>query len=104
MQKGEAMSIDPKEVDYIARLAKLKLSEKERECFTHQLGEILDYMKKLNELDTKDVEPLSHVIDLKNVFREDEVQPSLPKEEALRNAPETDQSKTFFSVPRVIKS
>ena len=97
----KAMAVTKKEVEKIAQLAKLKLSEKEKEKFTGQLNIILEYMEKLNELDTTEVEPLSHPLELSNVFREDKVKPSLPVEKALQNAPA--RSGNYFKVPKVIK-
>ncbi|MDZ7261839.1 MAG: Asp-tRNA(Asn)/Glu-tRNA(Gln) amidotransferase subunit GatC [candidate division KSB1 bacterium] len=94
------MAITLKEVETVARLAKLHFSEEEKEKFTHQLAEIVTYMEKLNELNTDEVEPTSHVLDIKNVFREDKVEPWLTQEEALANAPAKKQG--FFSVPKVI--
>jgi aspartyl-tRNA(Asn)/glutamyl-tRNA(Gln) amidotransferase subunit C len=94
------MSVTRKDVDHIATLARLEFSEPEKEHFTHQMNEILTYMEKLNELDTSNVEPLSHVIELNNVFREDVVQPSLPQATALQNAPLADNE--HFKVPKVI--
>ena len=66
-----------------------------------QLGDILEYIGLLDELDTSDVPPTSHVIDVSNVFREDEVRPSLPVEKGLSNAPE--KAGTAFKVPRIIE-
>ena len=94
------MAVTKKDVEYIAELAKLKFKDEELEKFTEQLNEILAYVEKLNELDTTNVEPLSHPIEGSNVFREDVVKPSLDREEALRNAP--DRSELFFKVPKVI--
>lgn len=94
------MSVTTKDVEHIAELARLEFTPQEKEKFTHQLNEILQYMEKLNELDTSDVEPLSHVIELSNVFREDVVIPSIPTEDALKNAPATKDS--LFRVPKVI--
>jgi aspartyl-tRNA(Asn)/glutamyl-tRNA(Gln) amidotransferase subunit C len=68
--------------------------------FTEQFNTILGYIDKLNELNTDNVEPLSHVIELGNVFREDKVKPSTPREDALKNAPS--RSEEFFKVPKVI--
>ena len=79
------MAISKKEVEYIANLARLKLSQQEVENYTHQLNDILKYMEKLNELDTSEVKPLSHPIENSNVFREDELKPSVTIEEALKN-------------------
>jgi aspartyl-tRNA(Asn)/glutamyl-tRNA(Gln) amidotransferase subunit C len=94
------MKVTKQDVEYIAKLAKLEYSEEEKEQFAKQFNTILAYIDKLNELNTDDVEPLSHVIELSNVMREDEVKPSLPVEEVLRNAPS--KSGSFFKVPKVI--
>ncbi len=94
------MSVTKKDVEYIANLARLKFDETELENFTHQLNDILSYMEKLNELDTENVEPLSHPIENTNVFREDIVKPSIERELALKNAP--DKTDEFFVVPKVI--
>jgi len=94
------MSISTDQVEKIAALANLNLSEEEKSKFTVQLNTILEYVEKLNELDTEGVSPLSHPLDLKNVFRKDEIKPSLSVEEALENAPA--RSKSYFKVPRVI--
>jgi len=94
------MSITIKEVEHIAALARLEFSDEEKEKFTHQLNDILQYIEKLNELDTSKVEPLSHVIELSNVFRDDAVKPSISAEEALKNAPA--KVDTLFKVPKVI--
>jgi aspartyl-tRNA(Asn)/glutamyl-tRNA(Gln) amidotransferase subunit C len=89
-----------KEVKHIAELAKLKFSHEELESYTGQLNKILEYIEKLNELDTDNVEPLSHPVEGYNVFREDELKPSVSREEALKNAP--DSTDEFFKVPKVI--
>ncbi|HTR82180.1 MAG TPA: Asp-tRNA(Asn)/Glu-tRNA(Gln) amidotransferase subunit GatC [Bacteroidota bacterium] len=94
------MAVTIKDVEHIAQLARLEFNEKEKQKLTHELNEILKYMEKLNELDTSKVEPLSHVIEFDNVFRDDVIQPSLPPEEALKNAPA--KKETFFKVPKVI--
>lgn len=94
------MPVTIDEVKYIASLAKLKLNESELESFTHQLNDILKYIEKLNELDTENVEPLSHPVEFKNVFREDVIKKSISTEEALKNAPLHDD--TYFFVPKVI--
>ncbi|MEW6060517.1 MAG: Asp-tRNA(Asn)/Glu-tRNA(Gln) amidotransferase subunit GatC [Bacteroidota bacterium] len=94
------MSVTIQEVEHIAKLAKLEFTDEEKEKFTHQLNQILHHMEKLNELDTSTVEPLSHVIELQNVFREDSVKPSISTEEALKNAP--DKTDEYFKVPKVI--
>lgn len=95
------MSITKEEVLHVAHLARLEFGAEEVDLFTEQLAQILDYVKKLNELDTTDVEPTYHALKLTNVFREDEVRASLPTEKALQNAPERENG--FFVVPKVIK-
>lgn len=94
------MPVTINNVEQVAKLARLEFTEAEKEKFTHQLNDILHYMEKLNELDTSGVEPLSHVIDLSNVFREDVSKPSYDVEEMLKNAPAHDEK--FFKVPKVI--
>jgi aspartyl-tRNA(Asn)/glutamyl-tRNA(Gln) amidotransferase subunit C len=95
------MSVTKKEVEKIAELAKLKFTEEELENFTHQMNEILRYMEKLNELDTDDVQPLSHPIEAVNVFRDDKLKTSIETKEALKNAPSSDEN--YFKVPKVIR-
>jgi aspartyl-tRNA(Asn)/glutamyl-tRNA(Gln) amidotransferase subunit C len=94
------MSVTKKDVEYIAELARLKFKEEELESFTHQLNEILNYVDKLNELDTENVEPLSHPVENVNVFRNDELKKSITTKDALKNAP--DRNDEFFKVPKVI--
>ncbi|MCY3773791.1 MAG: Asp-tRNA(Asn)/Glu-tRNA(Gln) amidotransferase subunit GatC [Gemmatimonadetes bacterium] len=94
------MTVSIEDVDHVASLAHLKFSDDEREQLVGQLNAILAYMEKLNTLDTSGVEPTSHVLNLKNVFRRDEIGPSLSQEEALRNAPSSDRG--HFTVPKVI--
>ncbi|MCL5405844.1 MAG: Asp-tRNA(Asn)/Glu-tRNA(Gln) amidotransferase subunit GatC [Deltaproteobacteria bacterium] len=88
------------EVRHVALLARLQLSDAEEEQMTGQMNNILEYMDKLNELDTKDVEPTTHAIELRNVFRPDRVEPSLDRKDSLGNAPGTDG--VNFVVPRVL--
>ncbi len=95
------MAITIQDVEYIAKLARLEFTDAEKEKLVLHLNEILTYMTKLNKLDTTDIEPLSQVLDLRNVFREDAVRKSLPREEALKNAP--DRTEEFFLVPKVIE-
>ena len=94
------MGVTRDEVKKIALLARLQFTPEEEERLTTELNEILNYMDKLNELDTSKVEPLYHVIETGNVFREDEVQPSLSQEDALKNAPK--QFGGYFAVPKVL--
>jgi aspartyl-tRNA(Asn)/glutamyl-tRNA(Gln) amidotransferase subunit C len=94
------MAVTLKDVEHVASLARLEFSDEEKKTLMNQLNKILEYMEKLNELDTSNVEPLAHVIPLTNVFREDAVKPSRPVAEVLKNAPsKTDK---FFKVPKVI--
>ncbi len=88
-------------IEHIATLARLSLSEKEKELFGGQLEGILSYMEKLNELDTKDVDPTSHVLAIHNVTRDDFPAPSLDREDALSNAP--DKTEKFYRVPKIIE-
>ncbi len=85
---------------HIANLAHLNLREDEIEKIEKDLNQILEYVNKLNEIDTTDVLPLSHPIEIINIFRDDIVGNSIPREEALKNAP--DSTDEFFKVPKVI--
>ncbi len=95
------MRISRGDVEHIARLARLRLTEGEKETYGLQLSDILEYVEKLKELDTSEVDPTSHVIPLSNVFREDLLQGSLSREEALRNAPQA--ADAFYRVPKIIE-
>jgi len=88
------------DVEKVARLARLKLTDGELDMFTTQLGKVLEYVDVLNEVDTSDVEPMAHVADITNVFREDKAGTSLPREKALANAPKTDGK--YFLVPQIL--
>ena len=95
------MNITKEHVAKIAALAKLKFSDSEKEALAHELGEILSYIEKLDEIDTTNVEPLSHPTTDSNVMREDRLDDSLSPEAAVANAPE--KKGTYFVVPKVIK-
>jgi aspartyl-tRNA(Asn)/glutamyl-tRNA(Gln) amidotransferase subunit C len=96
------MAVTKEDIRYITKLARINMSEEELEKFTSQVDKILEYINKLNELDTRNVEPLTHIVNLKNVMREDKVTgESLKTEEALSLAPE--KEKDFFKVPKVIE-
>jgi aspartyl-tRNA(Asn)/glutamyl-tRNA(Gln) amidotransferase subunit C len=95
-----AQHLSKKEVEHIAWLAHIELSDEEKALFTGQFNEILDYFKTIDIVDTEGVEPTYHVLDLKNVHRKDETKPSLSTEEALKNAPR--KEKKFFKSPRII--
>ena len=90
------------DVEKVAKLARLKLTDEELDTFTSQLGQVLEYVDVLNELDTDDIEPMAHVADIANVFREDKAGESLPREKALANAPKTDGK--YFLVPQIIEN
>ena len=92
--------ITKKEVEYVAKLAKLEFSEEEKEEFTYQLNSILDYFKKLNELDTEKVEPTAYVISMPNLLNEDKVKPSLAHDEVLFNSKYV--KKGYFKVPKIM--
>ena len=94
------MKLSTKEVEYVARLARLEITDKETEKFTAQLNDILGYIDKLNELNTAGVEPMSHAIAVTNAFREDKIVDSIGTEKSLANAP--DARGEFFRVPKVI--
>lgn len=85
-------------IEYVGILAKLELSEEEKEAAKKDMGGMLDYIDKLNELDTTEVEPMSHVFPVQNVFREDEVTNGDESEKTLRNAPE--EKDNMFVVPK----
>jgi len=89
------------DVAKVAHLARLKLSESEVDALTRQMGQILQYVDVLNEVDTANVEPMAHAVELSNVFRDDIEQPSLPREAALANAPKTDGK--CFIVPQILE-
>lgn len=89
------------DVKYTAHLARLALTADEEKKLGAQLGNILGYIEKLRELDVTDVEPTAHAVPMMNVTRADEIRPSLPREDALRNAPK--QSAGLFIVPKVVE-
>lgn len=95
------MEITQKEVEHVAKLARLELSEDEKVTFARQLSGILNYMDQLRSLDTTGVEPTATVLPADNIVREDQVHPSLPRDKALANAP--DQAEGFFRVPRILE-
>ncbi len=98
----KARKIDEETVKHVARLSRLSLPEEDTKKFSKQLSAVLDYINKLNEIDTKGVDARSHVPDLAiNRFREDCVKESLDKEEVLKNAPK--KSGDFFAVPKIIE-
>lgn len=95
------MSITTKDVEHVAALARLELSEEEKAVYTEQLNAILKYAEQLNALDTEGVEPTSHAVPLFNVLREDTPKESLPIEKVMLNAPEEEDGQ--FKVPAVLE-
>ena len=93
------MTISREDVEYVAALARLELTEQETQEYTEQLNSILGYAAMLERLDTDDVVPTAHAVPLHNVMREDQVSPSINHEKALRNAPDGEGG--FFRVPRI---
>ena len=89
------------DVKYVAHLARIALAPAEEEKLAAQLGNILGYIEKLKELDVKEVEPTAHAVPLINVFRPDEIRPSLSNEDALRNAPS--KANGLFLVPKIVE-
>ncbi|MDA8211207.1 MAG: Asp-tRNA(Asn)/Glu-tRNA(Gln) amidotransferase subunit GatC [Clostridia bacterium] len=92
--------ITKKDVEHVALLARLELSEAEKEKFTEQLNAILEYADALKKLDTTNVQPTAHPLPINNVFREDVARPGIANEDALANAPE--QEDGFFKVPKIV--
>lgn len=88
------------DVEYVAGLAQLTLDDATVDRLTGELGQILDYVDQLNELDTDGIEPMMHALDLTNVLREDEVKPSLDRDVALSAAPKTDGE--YYLVPKIL--
>jgi len=93
-------SLSEADVLKVASLSRLKLSEAEVETLGKQMGSVLKYIAMLDELDTDSIEPMAHAIEISNVFREDQIQESLPREKALSNAPQTDGN--YFLVPAIL--
>ena len=94
-------AITTDEVKHVANLARLELSKEETEQFTYHLARILDYIGKLNELDTTNVPPTSHVLPIHNVVKEDVVKPSYDRDLVLATAPDSEEG--YFEVPQVIE-
>jgi aspartyl-tRNA(Asn)/glutamyl-tRNA(Gln) amidotransferase subunit C len=94
------VALTREEVEHVALLARLGLSDQELETLSEQLSAILDHMRAINELDTSEIPPTAQVIPLRNVMRPDEARGSLPVEAVLKNAPKTDGA--YFRVPPVL--
>lgn len=91
--------ITKKDVEHVAKLARLELIEDEKEMFTHQLGDVLAHVEKMNEVDTTGVEPMNHPIDFVNVMREDKKIYENTREELMANAPDVEGD--YFKVPKI---
>lgn len=87
------------DVEHVAKLARLEITDEEKVKFSKQLGDVLKYVEQMNEVDTTNVEPLSHVVDFNNVMREDEIHYDCTKEQLMMNAPEEENG--FFKVPKI---
>ncbi|NLG31953.1 MAG: Asp-tRNA(Asn)/Glu-tRNA(Gln) amidotransferase subunit GatC [Syntrophomonadaceae bacterium] len=94
------MALTIKEVEHVALLARLSLTDEQKMEFAEQLGGILEYANKLKQLDTEDVVPLNHILPIYNVFREDEVYTGTTREELLSNGPLTEQGQ--YKVPKIV--
>ena len=94
------MSLSRQEVERVSLLARLRLTEAELDVLTPQLAQVVDYVAQLAALDTQDVPPMAHAVEVANVFRADELAPSLSRDEALANAPQHDDQ--FYLVPAVL--
>ena len=92
--------ITREDVEHISWLASIKISDEEKKKFVDQFNSILDYFHQLDEVDTEGIEPTYRVVDLANVFRDDVACKSLPKEEALKNAPKIENG--YFKSPRIV--
>lgn len=99
-RSGHKMGLSREEVEKVSLLGRLLLTDEELETLTSQLGHVVDYMALLGELNTDGVEPMAHAVERTNVFREDQMQPSLPRQAALQNAPQQDGE--FYLVPAVL--
>lgn len=94
------MKITKETVDQVATLAKLSFTDSEKERIQEDLSKIIDFMEKINEVDTEGVEPLTHINESINVLREDEAIETITQEEALKNAPQKDSD--YFKIPKVL--
>lgn len=88
-----------KDVEHVAKLARIELTDEEKELYTKQLGDVLQYVNQMNEVDTSNIEPMTQVVDFVNVMREDKVVYEQTKEELMKNAP--DEEDGFFKVPKI---
>lgn len=101
IEESMGMSISVNDVEHVASLARLRLTEEEKQLYTEQLNTIINYANKLSSLDTEGVVPTSHILPLVNVMRKDERKPSLPMDKVLKNAPDDEDGQ--FRVPAVLE-
>ena len=94
------MKISRRDVEHVALLARLQLTEEEIELYTKHLSAVIEYADKLQTVDTENVKPTAHAVPLQNVFREDVVEPSMDRDALLRNAPDSENG--FFKVPKIV--
>ncbi|UYZ39885.1 MAG: Asp-tRNA(Asn)/Glu-tRNA(Gln) amidotransferase subunit GatC [Candidatus Methanospirare jalkutatii] len=99
-KSGKEKMIEKEDIEHLCWLARIELSDEEKEKFAEQLSEILEFFSILDEAETEGVEPTFHAVGVKNVMRADEVEPSLPQEEVLRNAPRRENG--YFKSPRIL--
>jgi aspartyl-tRNA(Asn)/glutamyl-tRNA(Gln) amidotransferase subunit C len=92
--------ITTEDVEHIGWLARLKIDEKQLEGYARQLNSVLDYFQQLDEVDTQEVEPTYHILDMNNVFRDDKITKSISQDEATANAPKKQEG--YFKAPRII--
>ena len=95
------MNISIKQIEQVARLSRIILTDEEKDIFREQLTDILGYIEKLNELDTDDVQPMAYATSLRNVFREDKQESSFARQEILELSPSS--SNGFFKVPKILE-
>ncbi len=93
--------VTDKDIEYVARLAKLKLSDEEKERLVSQMGDIVEFANNINKLNTDGVEPTNHILKVQNVFREDEIKESYSRDEILKNAPKKEAG--CLVVPSVVQ-
>ena len=93
--------IEKKDILYVAKLAKLSLSEEEIQALTPQMGEIIEFANNISKLDTDGVVPTNHILEIQNVFRKDEVKASYPREDIIKNAPTKEAG--CILVPNVVE-
>ena len=95
------MNISIKQIEQVARLSRIILTDEEKDIFREQLTDILGYIEKLDELDTDDVQPMAYATSLKNIFREDKQKPSFARQEILELSPSSTNG--FFKVPKILE-